>query len=467
MRTQRNTGKQITLKIKYLTDEAGLEHIHYVQKDFNKVLRFTYNRICENDKYSTKELTALQSNLNNVKECKSHLKSSAIYKCREIYSITGGSNHQKVIFGGRRNFLDRCQHKIDREEFTRNRTVPIYSVGQCNQHGNRLFKIVDSHTITFKPDKAHHIQLSLINIGRNREKQLLKLIELQKTRSISITYELDLEHVYITFDNSLMANYDYPVKKDRTIQIDVNPNYIGWSITDWGYDYSFYLIASGMFSLKPLNDYENGLSVSPDSKESEYITNKRKHEVIEIAKELFKLCKHYHCEVFVMEELSMKTTNLNSGRKLNRLINSQWNRNLLFQQIRKHILSSSTTLIEVQSQYSSIIGNLVNRRLELPDPVLASIEIGRRGHEFSCQYIFKRRQQEKTVVLPKLETVKKSIIRSLEELGIDVPEFNNWNELWSVVKKSKVKYRFPLLPKYESSPFSKNYKRRYLVVYEF
>ena len=168
-----------------------------------------------------------------------------------------------------------------------------------------------------------------------------------------------------------------------------------------------------------------------------------------------------------MEELSMKTTNLNSGRKLNRLINSQWNRNLLFQQIRKHILSSSTTLVEVQSQYSSIIGNLVNRRLELPDPVLASIEIGRRGHEFSCQYIFKRRQQEKTVVLPKLETVKKSIIQSLEELGIDVPEFNNWNELWSVVKKSKVKYRFPLLPKYESSPFSKNYKRRYLVVYEF
>lgn len=104
MRTQRNTGKQITLKIKYLTDEAGLEYIHYVQKDFNKVLRFTYNRICENDKYSTKELTVLQSNLNNVKECKSHLKSSAIYKCREIYSITGGSNHQKSYFWWKKKF---------------------------------------------------------------------------------------------------------------------------------------------------------------------------------------------------------------------------------------------------------------------------------------------------------------------------------------------------------------------------
>lgn len=128
---------------------------------------------------------------------------------------------------------------------------------------------------------------------------------------------------------------------------------------------------------------------------------------------------------------------------------------------------SSTTLVEVQPQYSSIVGNLVNRHLELPDPVLASIEVGRRGHEFSYQYIFKRRQQEKTIVLPKLETVKKSIIQSLEELGIDVPEFNNWDELWLVVKKFKVKYRFPLLDEMSSGHFSKNYKQRYLIVYKF
>ena len=122
--------------------------------------------------------------------------------------------------------------------------------------------------------------------------------------------------------------------------------------------------------------------------------------MIEIAKELFKLCKHYHCEVFAIEDLSMSTGNLGKGRKLNKLINNQWNRNLLFQQIRKHVLASSTTLVEIQPQYSSYIGNLVNRNLELPDPVLASIEIGRRGHAFSCQYIFTRRQHEKTVVFP-------------------------------------------------------------------
>lgn len=36
-----------------------------------------------------------------------------------------------------------------------------------------------------------------------------------------------------------------------------------------------------------------------------------------------------------------------------------------------------------------------------------------------------------------------------------------------IVKKSKVKYRFPLLDEMSSGHFSKNYKQRYLIVYKF
>jgi ISCaje4 transposase tnpB len=345
--------------------------------------------------------------------------------------------------------------------------LPIYSVGESNYHGNRLFKIIDTDTIIFKPDKQYHIQLNLEQVGKNRKKTLLKLIELQSMSCAPLTYELDLEYVYITYDYSLLKKHSYSVKANRTFQIDVNPNYVGWSVIDWVQDYNFKLIASGMFSLEQLNQYQNSLNIRSNSKEAKYITNKRRHEVIEIAKDLFKLCKHYHCEVFAMEDLSMKSSDLGKGQRLNKLINNQWNRNLLFQQIQKHTLASSTTLVTVQPQYSSIVGNLVNRNLQLPDPVLASIEIGRRGHAFSCQYIFKRRQQEKTVILPALETVKKSITQSLEELGIDAPEFNDWKELWSAVKKSRVKYRFPLLLEYKSSPFSKSYKRKRQIVYTF
>lgn len=457
----------ITMKIKYSTNKTNLDYIFKTRENFNKVLRFTYNRIIDNPKYSTKELTAFQSKLNHVEGCKSHLKNSAIYKSKEIYNKNKNNNPQSVIFGGQKNFINRCKLKISREEYIEKRTPPIYSIGESNQHSNRLFKIVDVDTIIFKPDKQHHIQLNLKQVGQNRKKTLLKLIRLQNANCVPLTYELDLEYVYITYDYSLLKNHKYPVKTDRTISIDINPNYIGWSVCDWRQDYDFALVASGMFSLEPLNQYQNSLKVSSDSKEAKYITNKRRHEIIEIAKELFKICKHYHCEVLAMEDLSIKAANLNKGRRLNKLVNNQWNRNLLFQQIRKHALASSTELVEVQPQYSSIIGNLVNRKLELPDPVLSSIEIGRRGHTFSCQYIFKRRQKEKTVILPVLETVKKSITQSLEELGVGVPEFNNWTELLLIVKKSKMKYRFPLLERLSSSPFSKNYKQKRQIIYIF
>ena len=467
MKVKKNLRQNLlTMKVKYSADKANLDYISRIREDFNKVLRFTYNRVVENSKYSTKELTAFQSELNHVDDCKSHLKNSAIYKSKEIYN-RNKDNPQNVIFGGRKNFINRCKLKISKEEYIEKRTLPIYSVGESNRHGNRLFKIIDSNTIVFKPDKKHHIQLNLEQVGKNRKKTLLKLIELQSINCISLTYELDLEYVYITYDYSLLKNHRYPIKTNRTMSIDVNPNYVGWSVCDWKQDYNFKLIASGMFSLEPLNQYQNILNVSSDSREAKYITNKRRHEVIEIAKELFKFCKHYHCEVFATEDLSMKASDLGKGRRLNKLINNQWNRNLLFQQIQKCVFASNTTLVNVQPQYSSIIGNLVNRSLQLPDPVLASIEIGRRGYEFSCQYIFKRRQQEKTVILPILKTVEKSITQSLEELGIDVAGINDWRELWSVVKKSRVKYRFPLLLEYKSSPFSKNYKRKLQIVYTF
>ena len=96
----------------------------------------------------------------------------------------------------------------------------------------------------------------------------------------------------------------------------------------------------------------------------------------------------------------------------------------------------------MQPQYNSYIGNLVFRQEHLPDECLASIEISRRGFEFSTQYTFNRRPRQKTVIYPKLELVKSQLILSLEELGIDVPNFDSWKDILSVVKESKVKYRF-------------------------
>ena len=75
----------LTMKIQYSTTEVGIDYIPHVRADYNKVLRFIYNRLVDNPSYSTKELTAFQSKLNNIDSCKSHLKNSAIYDAKEIY----------------------------------------------------------------------------------------------------------------------------------------------------------------------------------------------------------------------------------------------------------------------------------------------------------------------------------------------------------------------------------------------
>ena len=452
----------ITLKIKYSCNDSFLDVI----KQYNSVLKFTYNRLLENPKLKTAEITKLQRSLNNCDLIGSHLRNSAIYDAKSLVE----RSIEPIIFGGKHLFKQRCQHKISRDDFLINRLRPIYSVGEANQKANRLFDIVDNQTIIFKLNKQQHFELKLQQVGSKRLKELNKLIELQNNKQIAITYKLDLEYVYLTFDYNLLKTYTYKVKQNRVMAIDLNPNSIGWSIVDWFNESSYNVIQSGTFSLKPLNDYRDSKSVASNSDFHKYITNKRNHEIIHIAKELFTLCRYYHCEVFSIEDLNIPSSNKKLGHKFNKLVNNNWNRNLLINQIRKCINASSTTLIEVQSQWNSYIGNLVFRQEHLPDECLASIEIGRRGFEFATQYIFNRRPHQKTVIYPKLELVKNQLTLSLEELGIDVHNLDSWKDILSMVKESKVKYRFSTSDAqslHSEGLFSKFYKQKYLLVYKY
>lgn len=451
----------ITLKIRYETDASSLSLITAIQKQFNSCLRFTYNRLYGNKSLTTKELTALQKGLNNVELVKSHLKNSAIHKAKEIIAT---DTEKCIIFGGKSNFIKRCQNKISRDEFLKKRLLPIYSVGAANKNGNRLFEITNKTEILFKPDKNNHIILHLKAIRNNRIKMLSILKELQFTKTVPITYSLDTEYVYIAVDNSVFEKHVYKTIKNRVMSIDINPEFIGWSVTDWS-DAGYRVVASGLISIQPLNNKHKALRLSPNNKKNLYFNNKRKHEIIHVAKQLFMLCKHYRCETFAMEDLDMKHKNI-GNKRINRLINNLWCRNLLTHQTKKHILCSPTTFVSVQPQYSSIIGNIVYRNKRLPDPVLASIELSRRGFEYSSQYIYKRRQIKKTVILPDFDNVKTRIALSLEEIGI-YGHFKNWLELFSAVKKSGVKYRFPLAECLSVSHFSKFYKRKLLTMYNF
>ena len=452
----------ITLKIKYSCDNSILDAI----RQYNSVLKFTYNRLLENPKLKTSEITQLQKNLNHCDLISSHLRNSAIYDAKSLVE----RSNKPIVFGGKYLFKQRCKHKINRDEFLLKRLRPIISIGEANQKANRLFDIIDNQTIIFKLNKQQHFELKLQQVGSKRLKELNKLIELQNSKQVAITYKLDLDYIYLTFDYNLLKTYTYKVKPNRIIAIDLNPNSIGWSVVDWLSENKYNVIQSGTFSLKPLNDYRDSKSVASDSDFHKYITNKRNYEIIHIAKELFTLCRYYHCEVFSIEDLNIKVSDKKLGRRFNKLVNNNWNRNLLVNQIRKHINSSSTILIEVQPQWNSYIGNLVFRQEQLPDECLASIEIGRRGFEFATQYIFNRRPHQKTVIYPKLELIKNQLTLSLEELGIDVPNFDSWKDNLSAVKESKVKYRFSTSEAqicHSEGLFSKFYKQKYLIIYKY
>ena len=452
----------ITLKIKYSCEDSILDVI----RQYNSVLRFTYNRLLENPKLKTSEITQLQKNLNNCDSIGSHLRNSAIYDARSLIRRFD----EPIVFGGKYLFKQRCQHKITKDEFLLKRLRPINSIGEANQRANRLFDIVGNQTIVFKLNRQQHFELNLQHVGSKRLKELDKLKELQNINQVAITYKLDLDHVYLTFDYNLLKTYTYKVKPNRVIAIDLNPNSIGWSVVDWFTENKYNIIQSGTFSLKPLNDYRDSKSVASDSDFHKYITNKRNHEIIHIAKELFTLCRYYHCEIFSVEDLNMPTSDKKLGRRFNKLVNNNWNRNLLVNQIKKHINSSSTTLVEVQPQWNSYIGNLVFREEHLPDECLASIEIGRRGFEFATQYIFNRRPHQKTVIYPELKSVKNRLTLSLEELGVDVPNFDSWKDILSAVKESKVKYRFSTSEAqidHSEGLFSKFYKYKYLKIYMY
>ena len=201
-----------------------------------------------------------------------------------------------------------------------------------------------------------------------------------------------------------------------------------------------------LFLLKKLNDYDNSLKgkgFASDSKERKYITNKRNFEVINIAHKLVKIAEHYRCESFVMEDLIIKSKDNKKGSRINKLCNQQWCRNIFVNQIKKICKLNNVKILEVIPNYTSFIGNLVYRNEKLPDFVLASIEISRRGYEFNHQYILKDKEQKKNIVYGNFDENRLIYSQSLEEIGINIG-FSSFQELYDKIKKSKLKYRFPL-----------------------
>ena len=426
------------LKIKYQTDDQSLHIIQDYMKQYSSAQHFVYNRIQDNK--SQKDIKQQVKQLNNVNLLDSWFVQCIFYDIPKV---------DKVIFGGKKNYFQRLKNNISKEQFKLKRLSPIYSIGEVvnkSVKGNRKFHIEqDLENILFKPNKLTKINLQLI--GLNKRKQILsKLYQKQERKEIKIAYKLDLEYIYIIFEETDIYNYETKFIKNRVLALDLNPNYIGWSIVDWKSEAEFNVIKSGVYSIKKLNDKDFNLKnkgYNSDSKERKYISDKRNFETIQIVKNIVDKSIYYKCQIISIEDLNIKTSDKELGKRFNKLVNNSWCRNTFVNNLTKRCNIHNIKLLKVKSEYSSFIGNFLYRHLNLPDMVLASIEIGRRGYEFYNQYISKVKEIKKNIIRPNLSMFNKLYLKSLEEFKLQ-SIYKDLIELYNFFKKSKLKYRLSI-----------------------
>lgn len=430
----------ITLKIRYTVEnESDRQIISEYQRQYNNLLHLFYNRLKEG--VSETECKHLQ--YNNLDLMKSWFRQSCVKDASYLIKI----KDETVLFGGKFLFKQLLRTNITKEVFKEKRLVPLCSMGEGRSNGNRLFWLSENcYSVVFKPSSKQKIKLNLIGVGK-RIKNLQKLYIHQQLKDVPITYKLDKKYVYISFDESILQDKMVKLIQNRIFSIDMNPNYIGWSVLDWKSSEQFNVIDKGVISLKNINDIEKEyktLKLHSASVERKYLNNKREFETLEVSKFLVDIAKHYRCECFGIEDLTIKSKDNKKGKSFNKLVNNNWCRNKLVNNLRKRCNIYGIKFVEISPQYSSVIGNLVYRNLKLPDMVLSSIEISRRCYEFNLQYLKKVKEKTKNVIFPVLTiSLLNKVKHSLEEVKCFVG-FVDWKQITSELKKSKLKYRFPL-----------------------
>jgi len=116
--------------------------------------------------------------------------------------------------------------------------------------------------------------------------------------------------------------------------------------------------------------------------------------------------------------LKINSDDKNKGKKFNKLVNNLWNRNTLINNLTKRCNIFNIKLLKVLPNYSSFIGNFLYRSLNLPDMILASIELGRRAYEYYNQYISRSKEIKKNIIQPDIKLFNNLVIKSLEEFNI-------------------------------------------------
>ena len=444
-----NTLNNVELLNYWLVNSVINDSVTLVKNDIE--LRKLDNQ--RKDEY-LETINFLKNKLNNIKSKKYKLK--ILRKINKLNRKIQLLNNKKYIkiFGGKHNFItiskqcSKHEHRIiSNNEWKNIKLNPIYSIGD-KEHTNRLFKLNDDlKSFTFKPNKNTKF---VLNINENQYKhELKKLYYIQLNKEIPVTYRLDQNYIYISYEVDKIYKQKFNNLQhiqNRIMSIDLNPNYIGWVIVDWKSENKFKIIKHGVISQKCINDnwfkLKNKHNNSAD-KCRKYISNKRNYEIFQVSKLLINLAIYYKVNIFSFEKLNMRSKDNDKGKKFNSLCNNLWCRSKLVNNLIKRCQIFGIKYFEMKPEYSSFIGNFLFRHLNMPDMCLSAFEISRRTHEWYHQYIIKDKNIKKNIIFPDCQMFNNFLSLSLEEFGCK-NSFDNLKKLYYFFKKSKIMYRLSI-----------------------
>lgn len=428
--------KTISFRFKY-EDKKLQDVLLEDSRICSSMKRFVFNRLKEK-----KTKVEINAELKEKFKCNSFLRSSEIIDGSMAFDSAKKRNCDKLYFGKFKKFQ---KGLITKEEYKDSRNTGIYSVGEANQKGNRLFKVdVQNSKIVYKRACKEHYDLIIDEKLNSKRKALLcKIQSLMEEKKTPITFSVKNNHVYLTYDEKIVEKEKQfkNLKSNRVLGIDLNPNYFGISIIEFDDKNEFKIL------------YKEAIDVSKLQSESK---NKIDFELHQINHHILRLCKNFKVSKLSVEDLKFKKNNKFWSKSLNRLCKNQFR----YSMVKSHLSTLCSTygveLIEVNAAYSSIIGNFVHGSDNCPDMVAASIEIARRAYKKFEKGWFQPSFVSKQRLMQVLGNQWK------EELG---QGYQSWKGLSGEIKELKLKYRFQLNP--SNAVFSKFHNKRLSYRYVF
>ena len=453
--------KTVCFKISY--DEESKKIIDSDSRVFSSAYRMAYNLFWKGESQTAVYKTLAKhfaDKIPNYILTSASTKASANYKADIVLNKEVDTPNFKTIFGGRKNFriYNNACVKGDEELkakykkiITDKRNVGLWSNGQANVYGNRHFKIdLANKTIIYKRAIRQHLKLQIINKLSSKQELLLSKIYLTMVNGLSpVTFGIKNDNLYIAYDESVVEKEKQfkDLKDNRILGIDLNPEYIGFSILEFNDKDEFKVLHKELIELTDLQDQNN--------------RNKVKFELYQIDNHIVKLCNKWKVSKLVVEDLKFKNQKQKyfrseSQRKHNKLLKNKWCYSLTKQNLQVLCGTYGVKFIEVNSAYSSIIGNFLYGNSTTPDPIAASIELARRGYKKFLKSWF----YPPVVSTERLKEVLGTQWK--DELKLN---FRSWKKLGNQIKESKWMYRF-LLAKCDAV-LEVSYKKRLCTTYLF